>query len=124
MDAIARIDATERPCALADASNSRPLLKWLLASVTATLWSIASVILTRSGSAAVVTQTDAPTSSDAMISNDTVEADATTPPVSRLHPPIPSVRVECEIPSDNQYDNRYDSPVYKIHVAPGSRILS
>lgn len=119
MDAIARIDATERPCALADASNSRPLLKRLLASVTATLRSIASVILTRSGSAAVVTQTDAPTSSDAMISNDTVEADTTTPPVSRLHPLIPSVRVEYEISSDN----RYDSPVYKIHVAPGSRIL-
>ncbi|OQE44285.1 hypothetical protein PENCOP_c002G08486 [Penicillium coprophilum] len=117
-DAIARIEAADM--ALADAPISRPFLQRLLAFVTATLQSIASSILTRSDSAAIATQTDDPTSSDAMISNDTAEADVTMPPVSRLHPRALPVRVEYTTASDD----RGSYHLYMVHLAPGSRLLS
>ncbi|KAJ5178415.1 uncharacterized protein N7500_001114 [Penicillium coprophilum] len=117
-DAIARIEAADM--ALADTPSSRPFLQRLLAFVTATLQSIASSILTRSDSAAITTQTDAPTSSDAMISNDTAEADVTMPPVSRLHPRALPVRVEYTTASDD----RGSYPLHMVHLAPGSRLLS
>ncbi|CAI7632940.1 unnamed protein product [Penicillium glandicola] len=117
-DAAARIEAAEMSQALSNAPNSRPLLKRLLAFVTAALQSIASSISTRSDSAAGTMQTDAPTSIDAMISNDTAEADVPMPPVSRLHPPV--LRVEYTTASDG----RGSYPLHVIHVVPGAHIIN
>lgn len=117
-EAIARVEAAE--IALTDAPSSRPLLKRLLAFVTATLQSIASLISTQSDPAAVATQPDAPTSGDATISNDAVEADIMMPPVSRLYTSIPRVRVEYTTASD--YRGSY--PLHVIHIPPGAYVLN
>ena len=117
-EAIARIEAAET--ALADAPSSRPLLKRLLAFVTATLQSIASLISTQSDPAAVETQPDAPTSGNHTISNDAVEADVTMPPVSRLYTSIPQARVEYTTASDH----RGSYPLHVIHIPPGAYVLN
>ncbi|KAJ5191773.1 uncharacterized protein N7498_010758 [Penicillium cinerascens] len=68
---------------------------------------------TLSGSAAAATQTDDPTSSDAMISSNSVEADATTPPQSYLRP-------FAELTTS--FDEKGTYPLRVIPLSPGFSI--
>ena len=94
----------------ASAPNGRQYLRRLLASWIATTQSTEIEMSILSGSAAAATQTDDPTSSDAMISSDSVEADATTPPPSYLQP-------FAELTASS--DDKGTYPLRVIHLPPG-----